>query len=99
MSIDPRVPGGDLVRVRVVVTGRVQGVWYRQSCKDVAVAAGVHGWVRNTADGRVEAVLEGERVAVDAVIEWMRVGPRHAVVDDVQLNVEPPEGARTFAVR
>jgi acylphosphatase len=99
VSIDPRVPGGDLVRVRVVVTGRVQGVWYRQSCKDVAVAAGVHGWVRNTADGRVEAVLEGERVAVHAVIEWMRVGPRHAVVDDVQLNVEPPDGARRFAVR
>ncbi|MGH9086126.1 MAG: acylphosphatase [Acidimicrobiales bacterium] len=90
---------GDLVRVHLIVTGRVQGVWYRQSCKEVAVAAGVHGWVRNTADGRVEAVLEGERDAVDAVIGWMRVGPPHAVVDDVQLTVEPPEGARTFAVR
>ena len=92
-------PSGDVVRVRVVVTGRVQGVWYRQSCKDVAVAAGVHGWVRNTADGRVEAVLEGERDAVGAVIDWMRVGPRHATVGDVQLTAEPPEGARTFAVR
>jgi acylphosphatase len=90
---------GDVVRVHVIVAGRVQGVWYRQSCKDVAVAAGVHGWVRNTADGRVEAVLEGERDAVDAVIGWMRVGPRHAVVDDVRLTAEPPEGARTFAVR
>lgn len=99
MSTDPPVPRGDVVRVRVVVTGRVQGVWYRQSCKDVALAAGVHGWVRNTADGGVEAVLEGERDAVDAVIEWMRIGPRHAVVDDVELTLEPPEGARSFAVR
>ena len=90
---------GDVVRVRVVVTGRVQGVWFRQSCRDVAVAAGVHGWVRNRADGRVEAVLEGDQEAVDAVVEWMRLGPRHAVVHDVQLTVEQPEGARSFVVR
>jgi len=83
----------------VVVSGRVQGVWYRESCRREATAAGVSGWVRNNYDGTVEAVLEGESVAVDRVVAWMRVGPRSAVVTRVDVRAEPPEGERGFVVR
>ena len=86
-------------RARVVVSGHVQGVWYRQSCRDVAVAAGVQGWVRNKADGTVEAVLEGEPEAVERVLTWMRVGPSRAVVADVRVTHEPPEQESSFVVR
>ena len=88
-----------MIRARVVVAGRVQGVWYRQSCRDVAVAEGVGGWVRNNADGTVEAVLEGDEDAVARVVTWMRVGPPRAVVTEVRVAHEPPEGARGFDVR
>ncbi len=64
-----------LVAVRVLVSGRVQGVWYRQSCAQAARAAGVRGWVRNRADGRVEAWFEGGRSAVEAMLDWSRAGP------------------------
>jgi acylphosphatase len=90
---------GGVVRYRVVVTGRVQGVWYRESCRREATAAGVAGWVRNNYDGTVEAVLEGEQSPVDRVVAWMRTGPRHAVVTGVDVRVESPEGERGFAVR
>jgi acylphosphatase len=88
-----------VVRYRVVVTGRVQGVWFRESCRREAAAAGVTGWIRNAADGSVEAVLEGEPDAVERVLAWMRVGPRHAVVANVEVHTEPPVGETTFAVR
>jgi len=83
----------------VVVSGRVQGVWYRQSCREVAEAAGVRGWVRNNRDGTVEAALEGAPAAVERVVAWMRTGPPRAVVHDVKLLDEPPKGDTTFAVR
>ena len=88
-----------MVRYRVVVTGRVQGVWYRESCRREATAAGVAGWVRNSYDGAVEAVLEGDQAAVDRVVAWMRTGPRHAVVTNVDVRVETPAGERGFTVR
>lgn len=88
-----------MIRVRVIVSGQVQGVWYRQSCRDVARAAGVRGWVRNIADGTVEAVLEGDTEAVERVVAWMRVGPSRAVVDDLRLTNEPPTGESSFGVR
>jgi acylphosphatase len=88
-----------VVRYRVVVTGRVQGVWYRQSCRRRAAGAGVAGWVRNNPDGTVEAVLEGEAAAVEQVLAWMRVGPPHAAVGDVEVRAETPVGERSFAVR
>jgi len=88
-----------VVRCRVVVTGRVQGVFYRQSCRREAVNAGVGGWVRNTPEGTVEAVLEGEDAAVGRVVAWMRIGPPHAVVTDVQVTTEAPVGERNFSVR
>lgn len=88
-----------MVRRRVVVSGRVQGVFYRDSCKREAVAAGLAGWVRNRADGTVEAVLEGEQEGVERVVRWMRSGPSHAEVDDVTVVVEQPTGERGFSIR
>jgi len=88
-----------MTSVRVTVSGQVQGVWYRQSCADVAIAAGVHGWVRNNADGAVEAMLEGSAEAVERVVSWMRVGPRLAVVEHVRVTDERPTGAGSFVVR
>ena len=88
-----------VVRRRVVVTGRVQGVWFRESCRREAAAAGVTGWVRNAADGSVEAVLEGEPEPVERVLAWMRVGPTHAIVANVEVHPEPPVGETGFAVR
>lgn len=88
-----------VVRRRVVVRGRVQGVWFRDSCRREAEAAGVTGWVRNTLDGDVEAVFEGEPDAVERVIAWCRKGPPRAVVTDVSAREEAPQGERGFRVR
>lgn len=83
----------------MVVYGRVQGVWYRESCRRRAEEAGVAGWVRNHVDGTVEAVLEGEPAAVDDVVEWMGQGPPRAAVREVQVAEEPPVGETSFEVR
>lgn len=92
-------PGGVApVRRRVVVTGRVQGVWYRRSCQEVASAAGVAGWVRNRDDGTVEAVLEGDPGAVGQVVAWMRSGPPAAAVTGVRTTTEEPRGETGFRV-
>jgi acylphosphatase len=87
------------VRVHVWVSGVVQGVFYRASTREQARAAGVAGWVRNLPDGRVEAVLEGPRDAVERVLAWMCVGPPRAVVEDVVAVSEPVEGLVGFSVR
>jgi acylphosphatase len=89
----------DRVRRRVSVAGRVQGVWFRESCRDQAQAAGVAGWVRNLADGQVEVVLEGSPGAVDEVLAWCRRGPRRAQVDRVDVVDEAPVGEQGFRVR
>ena len=90
---------GPTVRRRVHVAGRVQGVWFRESCRDRALAAGVSGWVRNLDDGRVEVVLEGPAAAVDEVAAWCRQGPRRARVDRVEGVDEAPIGEQGFRVR
>lgn len=90
---------GGVIRRRVVVHGRVQGVWYRQSCRERATEAGVAGWVRNRADGTVEAVIEGEPRAVEAVLDWMADGPALAVVAKVDVTDEPVAGEQGFEVR
>ncbi|MCC6340136.1 MAG: acylphosphatase [Acidimicrobiia bacterium] len=86
------------VRRRVVVTGRVQGVWFRESCRREAVAVGVAGWVRNASDGTVEAVLEGPPAAVERVVRWCRSGPSGARVEAIDVSVESPVGERGFRV-
>ena len=88
-----------MIRCRVVVRGRVQGVWFRDSCRREALAAGVRGWVRNRADGAVEAAFEGERPAVDRLVTWCHTGPPRARVDGVEIHDEPPEGDEGFRVR
>ena len=87
------------VRYRVTVAGRVQGVWYRQSCRRQAVALGVQGWVRNDGDGTVQAVLEGEAGPVDQLVAWMRIGPPHARVAKLDVRPETPLGEQGFEVR
>jgi acylphosphatase len=88
-----------VTRVRVVVTGRVQGVWFRDSCRERARAAGVAGWVRNRGDGAVEGEFEGPASAVDEVVTWCKAGPPRARVDNVEVTSIPPIGEKNFHVR
>lgn len=88
-----------IVRRHVLVAGRVQGVFFRDSCRTEAVRAGVSGWVRNRADGQVEAVFEGELEAVERLVAWCRQGPPRARVNGVEVRNEEPSGERGFAVR
>jgi acylphosphatase len=90
---------GPTVRRRVHVAGWVQGVWFRESCRDRALVAGVSGWVRNLDDGRVEVVLEGPAAAVNEVAAWCRQGPRRARVDRIESVDETPIGEQGFRVR
>lgn len=76
------------MRKRVVVHGRVQGVFFRESTRQRAASAGVAGWVRNCPDGAVEAVFEGDHDAVERMVDWMRSGPRGAVVERAQVSEE-----------
>jgi acylphosphatase len=87
------------VRRRVLVSGRVQGVWYRETCRRVATENAVAGWVRNNHDGTVEAVLEGGSDAVERVIAWMGTGPPQAHVEHVEVRTEAPVGEVGFSVR
>jgi acylphosphatase len=83
----------------VVVSGRVQGVWFRDSCRRQAELVGLAGWVRNLPDGRVEAIFEGEAAAVHALVDWCREGPRLAQVSGVEQFDEDPQGESGFVIR
>lgn len=86
-------------RIHVHVSGKVQGVFFRQALRAEAVRAGVAGWVRNLDDGRVEAVVEGPAAAVAAVEEWCRHGPAGARVSGLDVADEDPTGeAGSFTV-
>ncbi len=88
------------MRAHVIVTGRVQGVWFRESTRQRAVDLGLSGWVRNLADGRVEAVFEGELAAVRAALDFVREGPPLAQVNDLQLEEGPAQSKEQgFEVR
>jgi acylphosphatase len=84
---------------QVVVHGRVQGVFFRDSCRQQAEAAGVAGWVRNRYDGAVEAHFEGPGHAVEALLRWTHEGPPHARVERVDVSETAPTGATGFEVR
>ena len=98
MAVRPGYRGG-VVRYRVLISGRVQGVFFRDACRRMAERHGVSGWVRNLSDGSVEAVFEGPAAEVGRLVEWSREGPRAAVVEDVRVAAEPPEGISGFQVR
>ena len=89
----------DRVRAEIVVRGRVQGVFFRDSTRRLAQRHGVAGWVANRWDGAVEAVFEGEPDAVERLVAFSREGPRGARVDAVEVTDEEPEGLLGFAVR
>ena len=82
-------------RIRLFVTGRVQGVFFRQTLKTKAIQNDVFGWVKNLKDGRVEAVLEGEDEKVSRLIEWSHGGPANARVEDVEIINEKFTGEFT----
>jgi acylphosphatase len=87
------------VRAHVLIAGRVQGVSFRAYARDKARAAGVEGWVRNLPDGRVEAVFEGTRPAVQRLVSWCYSGPTHAEVEKVEVRWEEPTGREgSFAI-
>lgn len=88
-----------MARRRVLVSGKVQDVFFRDSARREAESAGVAGWVRNLRDGRVEAVFEGSDAAVDRMVAWCGEGSDAADVLDVQVHDEEPEGLSDFEVR
>ncbi|MBI4344394.1 MAG: acylphosphatase [Euryarchaeota archaeon] len=87
-------------RVHVYISGRVQGVFFRDSARERALALGVRGWARNLPDGRVEGVFEGPRERVEELVAWCRQGPPHALVTGVDVGWEAYRGEfRSFEVR
>ena len=86
-------------RKRVVVHGRVQGVFFRDSTRREAERRGIAGSARNTSDGTVEAVFEGDDEAVARMVDWVREGPGRADVDRVEVSDEEPEGLNGFETR
>lgn len=90
---------GEKRRVRVRVSGRVQGVWFRAETMSMARSLGLSGWVRNATDGTVEAVFEGDERLVSEAVEWCRRGPPGARVESVEESREEPTGEQGFEVR
>ena len=87
------------IRRHVWVSGRVQGVFFRDTCRDEARRLGVHGWARNLADGRVELVFEGDPDAVLTMCNWSQHGPPRAQVTHIEITEEPPEVCLTLPPR
>ena len=87
------------MRQRVVVQGRVQGVFFRDSLRRLAEREGVSGWARNTSEGTVEAVFEGEPDDVERLVSFAKIGPPDAIVEAVNVSQEEPEGLTGFSIR
>jgi len=90
---------GGLTRRRVVVHGRVQGVFFRDTTRRRAESLGVSGWITNRDDGAVEADFEGEPDAVESMVEFCRGGPGRAEVTELEVSEEEPEGLTGFSIR
>jgi len=80
------------VRAHAVITGKVQGVWFRVETQQAARIRGVNGWVRNKMDGSVEAVFEGDEADVKATLAWCRKGPPHARISNVDVTWQEYSG-------
>jgi acylphosphatase len=91
-----KLPGVD--SKQVTVSGRVQGVYFRDTCRRMAVAAGVRGWVRNRPDGTVQALFEGEPDAVQQMVAWAHTGPPQAAVSTVEVTSVPVSHPTGFRV-
>ena len=89
----------DRKRAHVHVSGKVQGVYYRATTREMATEHDVDGWVRNLDDGRVEAVFEGSPEAIDAMVEFCHEGSAAARVDTVDVTDEQPQGEDGFRIR
>jgi acylphosphatase len=87
-----------VIRRRVIVSGRVQGVFFRDSLRRTATSRGVAGWAQNRPDGAVEAVFEGDPEAVESMIRFCRQGPPRAEVENVAIHEEEPEGLSGFRI-
>ena len=79
-------------RIRIIVTGKVQGVFFRQALKVMAKKNDIFGWVKNLTDGRVEAVLEGDEEKISRLVKWSHGGPANARVEDVEIHNEKFSG-------
>ncbi|MDT0455112.1 acylphosphatase [Streptomyces sp. DSM 41527] len=88
-----------MIRRRAVVSGDVQGVFFRDTCRRLADEHGVAGWVRNLSDGTVEAAFEGEPEHVRKLVDWVHEGPPMATVNTVSVHEEEPQGLTGFEVR
>ena len=89
-----------IANVHVIISGRVQGVWFRASTKQIAKQLGLTGWVRNTPDGYVEAVFEGEEHLINKMIEWCHQGPPLSKVKNVEVkNQDPTNEFSDFSIR
>lgn len=87
------------IRAHLLISGHVQGVFFRAFTQRQANSLALRGWVRNLPDGRVEALFEGERAIVERMVAWCRLGPPNAYVTDVAVSFEPATGEFTsFAV-
>ncbi len=82
----------EMSRVHIFVSGRVQGVFFRQNTQKQAKRIGINGWVRNLPDGRVEAIFEGEKNKVEEMINWAKKGPFFACVDKIDITWEVYKG-------
>jgi acylphosphatase len=89
----------DRIARRLVIRGRVQGVWFRESMRQQAQSLGVAGWVRNRADGTLEAFVEGTPQAIESILRWAHRGPEHAHVEHVQESEERASGLEGFEKR
>ena len=87
-------------RVNVIVSGRVQGVFFRASAKQKADELGITGWVKNTSDGNVEAVFEGLDKHVEEIIDWCKTGPRLAKVNNIKIiRLDPKKDFNNFSIK
>jgi len=98
MTPDTSDAGSDVIRCRVIVSGRVQGVFFRDTCQRVADRLGLCGWVRNRSDGTVEAAIEGDRDDVGELVAWCHEGPPRSFVTQVQISDEPVIGDGPFRI-
>lgn len=89
------ISSSDYIRVHLVISGKVQGVYFRKHTQDVSLQNYVYGWVKNLSDGDVECVLEGLKSNVDKVIRWCHQGPPNSRVDNVEIKYETFTGKFT----